>query len=103
MSATQRPLTGGEPVAIEGGWCIKALNDQYCIDVRKMLFNYRIVLTHRIGGEHGGPKHAWCYYGHGVDANGQQRTMQTARLAAILAARAWDGQGAPEGYDRQAC
>lgn len=97
-------MRAGEPVPIDGGWCIKTLDDQYCVDVRKMLFNYRIVLTRRTSsGEHAGHTHAWCYYGHGLDTGGRPRTMQTAYLAAILAAQAWDGVGAPDGYDRQAC
>lgn len=88
-----------ELTTIAGGWHIKDLDNGMCIDVQKMLFNYRIVLSYpgHIVAEHG-----WCYFGHGADPQGQPRTMTTAKTAAILAARAWEGHGAPAGFDKQA-
>ncbi|MBM4574874.1 hypothetical protein GS896_25205 [Rhodococcus hoagii] len=90
---------------IDGGWCIKISPDgTFCIDVVKMMFNYRI-LKSRIGSD--GSKHTlcdagYCYFGHGVDDSGAPRTMNTAYHAAIAAAIAWNGEGHPPGYDKQA-
>lgn len=86
---------------IDGGWHIKTRDDgKYCIDVMKMAYNYRIVLSRP---DHTTYMHGWCYFGHGTRDNGTQRTMQSALLAAIAAAEAWDGYGHPVGYDKQAC
>lgn len=84
---------------IVGGWHIKTRDDGMCIDVLRMLYNYRVVLSHP---GHLQIEHGWCYYGHGTNAAGQPRTMHTAMLAALLAANAWDGYGAPAGFDKQA-
>lgn len=86
-------------IPIDGGWHIKDLGGGRCVDVMKMLFNYRIVTS---GNGHVFAEHGWCYFGHGVDDHGKLRTMQTALLAAVLAAAAWNGVGSPDGYDKQA-
>lgn len=86
-------------VPIDGGWHIKHLGDGRCVDVMKMLYNYRIVTS---CPGHQWNEHGWCYFGHGVDSNGTPRTMATAKAAAFLAAAAWDGDGDPPGHDKQA-
>lgn len=87
---------------IDGGWHVKVRDDgQYCIDIFKMAYNYRIVLS-PTEPPHMLVEHGWCYYGHGFDEFGTQRTMQRAFLAATTAARVWDGYGVPLGFDKQA-
>lgn len=99
MIPTDEALSAIEPIV--GGWHVKTRDDgRYCIDVLMMLFNYRLVLSeidHTKGIVHG-----WCYFGHGIDANGMPRTMAAAYLNAMVAALAWDGYGEPAGYDKQA-
>lgn len=84
---------------IDSGWHIKDIGNGMCIDVLKMLFNYRVVLSHR---DHHQYVHGWCYFGHGLDKHGNPRSMESAKLAAILAAAAWNGHGCPPGFDKQA-
>lgn len=86
-------------VKIDGGWHIKELGDGRCVDVMKMLYNYRIV-TSPLG--HAWNEHGWCYFGHGVDSSGTPRTMATAMAAAFLAAAVWDGDGDPPGHHKKA-
>ncbi|WP_336794184.1 hypothetical protein [Gordonia malaquae] len=90
----------GTPIV--GGYCIKRLSDTHCVDVLTMMFNYRIVRSPR--GEH--ESHdmidgAWCYFGHGVDDDGRDRTMPGALLRAHAAALVWDGTGPPVGFDKE--
>lgn len=86
-----------------GGWCVKTRADQrYCIDVLPMMYNYRVVLSPTQPTPHQIYDHGWCYFGHGLAADGSPRTMGTALAAAILAAAAWDGYGQPPGFDKQA-
>lgn len=88
------------PVMIRGGYHVKTLPDGRCVDVLKMLYNWRLVVsepTHRFVAS------GWCYFGHGEDSEGRVRTMDSAMLAAMLAAKAWDGRGEPPGYDKRAC
>ena len=94
-----------KPVPIDGGWHIKDLSDGNCIDVLQMIYNYRVVLSDSgyDGTPHMGVVHGWCYFGHGQDEDGKPRNMTTALVAAMLAAQAWDGEGSPAGYDKQAC
>ncbi|WP_137726377.1 hypothetical protein [Prescottella subtropica] len=90
---------------IAGGWCIKTSHDgTFCIDVVKMMFNYRILKSRisRDGSRHVECDSGYCYFGHGVDAGGHPRTMHTAYHAAMAAAIAWDGHGHPPGYDKKA-
>lgn len=86
---------------IDGGYCVRRLDDGRCVDVLKMIYNWRLAVTLR---PHGRPHNgyelieaAWCYFGHG-DA----RTMRSAYLAAVAAARVWDGTGDPPGADKRA-
>lgn len=88
-----------EPVPILGGWHVKDVADGMCIDVMAMLYNYRVVIGPR---GHQTLVHGWCYYGHGVDANGVPRNMVTSLVAALAAAMVWDGVGEPDGYDKRA-
>ena len=98
-------MSDGEAVAptpIPGGYCIKRRDDEHCIDLLKMLVNYRIVRSQRReGDEHVMITGGWCYFGHGVAADGQPRTMDLALHRAYAAALAWDGHGAPEGFDKE--
>ncbi len=86
-------------VPIDGGWHIKDLGNGLCVDVMKMLYNYRIVTS---SPGHRWNEHGWCYFGHGIDSSGTARTMATAKAAAFLAAAIWDGDGDPPGHDKQA-
>lgn len=92
--------------AIDGGWCVKVLPDgSACVDVLKMLFNYRVVISPRSahGAEH--PEsysRGCCYFGHGHDVEGAPRSMPGAFLAAVAAARVWGGTGDPHGFDKRA-
>ncbi|WP_420879028.1 hypothetical protein [Rhodococcus sp. (in: high G+C Gram-positive bacteria)] len=90
---------------IDGGWCIKTSPDgAFCIDVIRMMFNYRVLKSRidRDGSKHRECESGYCYFGHGVDASGSPRTMNTAYHAAMAAAIAWDGVGHPPGYDKKA-
>lgn len=85
---------------ITGGWHVKDLDNGKCVDVLEMAYNYRLLLSSR---DHMTYDHGWCFFGFGVDANGNPRTMDLALLAAVAAALIWDGTGSPQGYDKQAC
>ncbi|WP_131823280.1 hypothetical protein [Mycobacteroides chelonae] len=91
---------------IDGGWCVRVLPDgSACVDVLKMLFNYRLVLSPRRPG-HGAEhpmsySHGYCYFGHGEDAAGARRSMPAALLAAMSAAAVWDGTTDPPGFDKK--
>ncbi|WP_100514329.1 hypothetical protein [Mycobacteroides abscessus] len=88
---------------IDGGVHVRTRSDgQFCIDVLRTFFNYRIVLSYvEPDGSHFQYKRGWCYFGHGEDARGEPRTMATAHSAALLAALAWDGYGEPGGFDKR--
>lgn len=92
--------------AIDGGWCVKVLpHGSACVDVLKMLFNYRVVISPRMAGRSEHPEsysRGYCYFGHGHDGEGQQRSMPGAFLSALAAARVWDGVGDPQGFDKRA-
>ena len=91
------------PLPDGGGWCVKTRADgAYCIDVLRMMVNYRVVLSPLSQVPHQTYDHGWCYFGHGHTDAGEPRTMRTAAAAAILAAAAWDGYGEPAGYDKRA-
>ena len=92
--------SGFEWKPIDGGFHVKDVGDRFCIDVMRMAYNWRIVLSDR---RHMFIEHGWCYFGHGEDVDGRPRTMRHAYLRAVAAAMTWDGVGAPEGYDKQAC
>jgi len=87
------------PVPIDGGWRVKTLPNGKTVDVLRMMFNYRVVLSRPDGVN---IDHGWCYFGHGRTEDGKERTMETAKVAAILAASDWDGTGSPAGFDKQA-
>jgi hypothetical protein len=88
------------PVIIHGGYHVKTLPDGRCVDVLKMLYNWRVVLSEPT---HQFVAHGWCYFGHGQDSEGRTRTMDSAMVAALFAAKIWDGRGEPPGYDKKAC
>ncbi|MBB5918920.1 hypothetical protein BJY24_007832 [Nocardia transvalensis] len=94
------------PTPIPGGFCVRRLDDDRCVDVLRMLYNWRLVTTYRpTGVAHDGREGvlgAWCYFGHGVDEAGQRRTMRIAYLRAVAAALTWDGSGDPPGFDKNA-
>ncbi|MBF6085207.1 hypothetical protein IU485_27925 [Nocardia cyriacigeorgica] len=89
---------------IEGGYCVKRLDDQHCVDVLRMMVNWRVVETERPDDEspHLLISRGYCYFGHGEDAAGNSRTMASAFRAALAAAAVWDGQGDPPGFDKRA-
>lgn len=96
----------GALTPILGGYCVKrTADDRMCIDLMRMLVNWRIVVTIRPDDPavpHVTTEHGWCYFGHGVDERGEPRTMQLAYLRALAAIETWDGSGSPPGYDKQA-
>lgn len=63
---------------IEGGYHVKDLPDGKCVDVMRMLFNWRVV---RCDVRHISYDRGWCYAGTG---------LETAILA-MGAALEWDG------------
>lgn len=89
---------------IDGGYHIKDRDDgRYCIDVIKMMYNWRIVRTVKDGApDHMFIDSGWCMFGHGVDSSGNERTMETAKRKAIMIALVWDGYGDPPLFDKKA-
>lgn len=88
------------PTPISGGFHIKVRDDgKVCIDVLRMMYNWRIVLSDI--NHDTGYFAAYCYFGHGVTDDGTPRTMETAYTAAMLAATVWDGHGDPAGFDKK--
>ncbi|MGN2634609.1 hypothetical protein ACTD5D_32135 [Nocardia takedensis] len=91
---------------IDGGFCVRRLDDGRCLDVLKMFYNWRLVVTERhVDQAHDGREdiaEAWCYYGHGTAEDGTPRTMGTAFTAAVAAAAVWDGTGTPPGANKRA-
>lgn len=88
-----------------GGYCVKRLDDERCVDLMRMLLNWRIVVTYRPDDPrwpHEFMEHGWCYFGHGVDEQGHPRTMPAAYLRALAAIELWDGTGGPPDFDKQA-
>lgn len=88
---------------IDGGFHVKDLEDGHCIDVLRMLYNWRIVMSDSgfDGTPHLGIIHAYCYFGFDQDDQGNPRTMETAFIRAVGAALAWDGTGDPANYDKK--
>jgi len=91
-----------DPVPIEGGYCVKRFPDGRCVDVLRMAFNWRLVLSAADPGPHLAMDAGWCYFGHGTTPHGIPRRMSSAFLAAMAAANVWDGTGEPPGYDKRA-
>lgn len=92
-------------VPIVGGYCVKQLDDDHCVDLLRRAYNWRLVVSPRpplAPAEHLVSDHGWCYFGHGVSAEGAARTMQGAFLVAFAAALRWDGTDNPPDYDKQA-
>ncbi len=88
---------------IRGGFHFGHRDDGRCVHIMRMLYNWRIVVVALPDEcEDGGYLHGWCYFGHGVNDSGEPRDMQTAMVAALLAARVWDGYGDPPGFDEKA-
>ena len=70
------------PQPIDGGWCIAVVDEQRCIDVLSMLYNFRVVETLRsVNGGHSFYQRGWCYQGTGT----------VAFLRVLAALKAWDG------------
>lgn len=90
---------------IDGGYHVRDSEDGlYCIDIMRMLYNWRIVRSPKNEGisEHRLVDGGWCFYGHGLDDQGKERTMATAQMRAAMVALVWDGQGDPPMFDRRA-
>ena len=87
---------------IRGGFHVKTLSDGRCIDVMQQIYNWRLVIGPAGHDPYACYEHGWCYFGHGTDADGRPRDMSTAFQAAMLAALAWNGQGTPPGFDKEA-
>lgn len=78
-------------VPVLGGFRVKTTETHH-IDVMKMIFNWRVVMTpldNPMVYDHG-----WCYFGTGADT----------LMRAVMAAWAWDGaeNTSPSHYDKQA-
>ncbi|WP_410877383.1 hypothetical protein [Nocardia sp. A7] len=88
------------------GYCVRRLDEHRCLDVVEQLYNQRLVVTERPADQpHSGYEsieQGWCYYGFGTDDNGTPRTKRTAFIAAVAAARVWDGTGNPPGANKRA-
>ena len=95
-----------ELTAMPGGWCVRRLDERRCLDVVRMLYNWRLVVTVRPADRpHDGREdieQAWCYYGHGTHPDGAPRTLEHAFYAAVAAAASWDGTGTPPGANKRA-
>ena len=83
---------------IEGGFHVKDLPDGMCVDVMKMIFNWRIVRSfgRSDAGEHMYMDRGWCYQGTGPE------TLLKVLLEALL----WDGADNTEpggGWIKRAC
>ena len=96
LTALAAHATSAELVPIDGGFHVKELPDGRCVDVLRMMFNWRIVRTDQRlpNGEHMSMDRAWCYQGTGLDVF----------LKAVGEALAWDGADdtEPEGWIKRA-
>jgi hypothetical protein len=76
---------------IDGGFHVKDLPSGGCVDVLRMIYNWRVVRSqrHPTTGEHMFMDRGWCYQGTGL------KTL----LTAVFAADEWDGADSTEpGY-----
>lgn len=89
---------------IYGGFHIRERADgKACIDVMRMMYNWRLVLAEIEPGRdvhEGGYIHGWCYFGFETPEH-PGRNMDTALATAVAAALVWDGVGEPVGYDKK--
>lgn len=88
-----REAHGVELAPIEGGFHVKpAAVEGLCIDVMRMIFNWRVV---RSDHTHWFMDRGWCYQGTG----------RATFLRALGAAIAWDGADntQPTGWIKRAC
>lgn len=87
---------GVELAPIDGGFHVKDLPDGKCVDVLRMLFNWRVVRSDArlADGTHMSMDRGWCYQGNGLDTF----------LRAVGEALAWDGADdtEPEGWIKAA-
>lgn len=87
---------GVELTPIEGGYHVKDLPDGKCVDVLRMIFNWRVVRTNLKldDGTHASLDRGWCYQGTGLESF----------LRAVGEALAWDGADdtEPEGWVKRA-
>jgi hypothetical protein len=74
---------GADLVPIEGGFHVKDLPDGKCVDVLRMIFNWRVVRTDMKlpDGTHASLDRGWCYEGTGLHSF----------LRAVGEAISWDG------------
>lgn len=91
---------------IPGGYCVKTLDANRCLDVIDEFYSVRLGITHRdTGAPHTGYEslgRSWRYYAHGQTSAGTPRTKRTAFTAALHAASEWDGDGEPPNFDKVA-
>ena len=93
MSNGDDTVIGDGYRVIGDGYCVHRPDSEHCVDVLRMIWNWRVVLTARKDGDpHLTHERGYCYFG--LD--------YPVFLRALKAARAWDGQGDPEGYDKRA-
>jgi hypothetical protein len=83
MNLTLPDLSDVQLTPIEGGFHVKDLPDGRCVDVMRMIFNWRVVRTaaRDADGAHLWFDRGWCYQGTG------EQTL----LVAVTAVLAWDG------------
>lgn len=67
-----------ELTPFRGGYHVKDLDDGQCVDVVRMIFNWRVI---RAINNHGAYDRGWCYSGTGPET----------LLIACMAAIDWDG------------
>jgi len=80
---------------LRDGWCVKRVSNIACVDVVRMLYNWRLIRSPRRPGQpHGFIERAWCY--EGLELETLMRTLGQAF--------AWDGtdDNPPTGWIKQA-
>lgn len=95
-----------DPYPIDGGYCIKRLDDDHCVDVLRHPGEWRLAVTAR-GYEVHPHDHgqcaivtAWSYAGENPET-GEPRNTYDAYLTALAAARGYDGATEPPGHNRR--
>lgn len=85
------------------GFHVKDSHDgRHRIEVHRMLYNWRLVTVPVAWPD--SIARGWCYYGHGINEHGRERTMSDAFVASVAAAHVWDGDDAtePAGFNKRA-
>lgn len=98
-------LLGLSLTPIPGGYCVRTLDENRCLDVVEEFYSVLLRVTHRdTGTPHTGydsPGRSWRFYASGHTDAGAERTKRTAFVTALYAAEQWDGgAGDPPHFDK---